>query len=221
MNSVDDRCDVTIAGRLARIHPLDLPRLCGELLSVLAGTTGIEPGSATLAPLAGVRDVNELARLDWEDLSAAVAVASDLSRPTCQVIVQHIRLFAERGVLHHCLFLAKSASTLWLHRTWAIPPCGLPGELESFGDEFEQALREADTAMHVGRAWLWAFQRHALRGVSLTKLQAFLKRANASYARYLQALQQADELAEYIAWYLEQTVGAEARTAQSPAWFAA
>lgn len=221
MNSIDERCDVTIAGRLARIHPLDLPRLCSDLCYVLCATTGIAPGHAIFASLAAVRDVNELARVDWEELIAAVAAASDLPEPACWSIVLHIRLFAERAVLHHCLFLAKSASTLRLRRTWEVPPFGLPEELGATSSEFEQALREADAAMQTGRACLWAFQRQVLKGVALTKLQALLKRANACYAQYLQALQQAEQLAEYIAWYLDQMVAEEARPAESLAWFAA
>ena len=36
VNGIDERCDVTLARILAQIHPLDLPRLCGEFLFVLS-----------------------------------------------------------------------------------------------------------------------------------------------------------------------------------------
>lgn len=215
--------DRAIAQLLAQVHPLHLSQLRAQLLLVLASTTGIGSGDRILAELAGVRNVNELARVDWEELSTAAAMASDLPEPTCRAIVLHIRLFAERAVLHHCLFLAKSASTLRLLDSWPVRYCGLPDELGRTNDEFDQALREADRALGAGRACLWAFAQLVQKGGTLQRIQALLKRANACYAYYLQALQQADELAGYISWYLTQQAESpgEVEPAARSAWDAA
>jgi hypothetical protein len=138
--------------------------------------------------------------------------------------VEHIRLFAERAVLHHCLCLSRSASTLGLMNAWPIHPGDVSRELMPIYEEFAQQLIEADAALELGRACLYTFQRQLSAQRSIRPLQGMFKRANAYYADYRQALNQADQLSSNMLSCLAQTPeeitdedGATAR----PAWYAA
>jgi hypothetical protein len=213
-------CDGIIARRLAQVHPLNLSQMRTQLLLVLAGTTGIGPEDRVFAELAVVRDVDELAGVNWEGLHDGISVASRLQEQACWVLVEQVRLFAERCVLHHCLCLSRSATTLWLKNTWPIHPNELPNELRPVYEEFAQRLAEADAALQSGRACLHAFQRQVLVQRSIRTLQDLLTRANACYADYLQALDLADQQARYILWYLseiQEDAAEEARATQRPA----
>lgn len=224
MNHQMNELDSIIAWRLARVHPLNLPLLRAQLLLVLSSATGIGPDDIVFAELAVVRDVEELARVNWEGFSAGISMSTCLPEQACWALVEHVRLFAERSVLHHCLCLSRSASTLWLMNSWPIPPASLPDELIRTYQEFEQWLVETDRALLSGRAHLHAFQCQVPVQRAIHPLQNLLKRANACYADYLHALDQADQLARYILWHLSQTQESAAEQTvanRQPAWHAA
>jgi hypothetical protein len=157
-------------------------------------------------------------------LSIGVSAATRVPEQACWALVEHIRLFAERTVLHHCLCLSKSATTLWLTNAWPIHSGGLPGELIPIYEEFVQRLTQADAALESGRACLHAFQRQVAAQRSIHPLQRLIKEANASYAAYLQELDQVGQLAGYLLSCLSQTreeSADESKEMSGPAWHAA
>jgi hypothetical protein len=190
---------------LGTIHPTHISRLSFQALVILAGTTGIDPNYAALAPLALARSADDLVRVEWDHLLAAVAPHSRLSENSLVTIFLHLRLFTERAALHTCLYRSRSASTLWSLGTWPLPRHGWPAELSACYGEFEQACREADAALQGGRACLQNFARLLPRERTFDLLQELLRHANTCYARYLQALLQADQLAGAIKEYLAET----------------
>lgn len=209
--------DRELVRALAGIHPANLPQLRLRLLAVLAGTMGIEPRHEAFAPLSLIRTIDELARVDWEAMSARIACLTRLPECARASIIAHVRLFAERSILLVCLHWSRSASTLWLQgETWSIPRRGWPSELSARYGEFSQVCNEADAALEQGRVSLQAFNRSLMTERTLSKPQALLKRANACYARYLQALHEADQVAESISWYLAAVQEPEADEKETP-----
>jgi hypothetical protein len=220
MNENDLKIDSVIVRQLAQIHLVDLPLILTKMRLVLSSTTGIELDHDAFAPLAVVWSIDELARVNWEELYTGILKHTCLPQQSCMAIIEHIRLFAEHAVLYHCFCRSKSASTLLLLHTWPISPHGLSAKLEQINDEFDQALKDADTALHKGRASMTAFRNLVLKGGAFHELHALLERADACYSHYLQALQQADQLAGHILRYLTQSAE-ETRSTSLPAWHAA
>lgn len=197
--------DPLIIRWLAHIHPLNLPRLRAALLTVLTSTTGIAPEHRVLVPLAAIRDSEAIVNIEWEAFYGEIAVATCLPADACWTVVEHVRLFAQRSVLHQCLYLAKSAVALRMTYTWPIPPDRIPGTLLPDYDEFEQALIDADRALQAGRACLQVFQHLIPHAQTLSPLQNLLTRANSCYIDYRLELQEANRLAATIIEQLTQT----------------
>ena len=197
--------DVVIVRRLAGIHPLNLPRLRSALLTVLTSTTGIAPDHSMFVPLATMRDSEDIENIEWEALDVEITVATCLPADACWTVVEHVRLFAQRSVLHQCLYLAKSAVALRMTYTWPIPPDRIPGTLLPDYDEFEQALIDADRALQAGRACLQVFQHLIPHAQTLSPLHNLLTRANSCYIDYRLELQEANRLAATIIEQLTQT----------------
>lgn len=187
---------------LASIHPAQLTRLSFQALIILAGTAGIEPTHPALIPLALARSADDLARVEWDSLLMAVAPRSHLPRPALTTIFLHLQLFTERAVLHTCLYCSRSASTQWALDTWSVPRHGWPQELAACYGEFGQACQEADRALQNGRSCLQSFVRLLPRECTFDTLQELLRQTNTCYARYLQAILVADQLASAIRDYL-------------------
>lgn len=208
-NETMDVLDREMVRVLASIHPAHLSRLGFHLLVILAGTTGIEPTHPVLMPLAQARTADDLARLEWDSLFTAVAPHSHLPRLALATIFLHLRLFTERAVLHTCLYRSQSASTLWTLGTWSIPRYGWPRELAACYGEFGRACQEADRALQSGRCCLQSFARLLPGEHTFETLQELLRQAGTCYARYLQALLQADQRADTIRDYCTEMRGPE------------
>ncbi len=187
--------------RCATIHPLNLSLLCSTVVEALAQATGVACGSQVFAPFWYTVTWQDLAHLPWGPLTERLRALATL--PAWQPVVEHVRLFADRAVLHHRLYLAKSGTTLKLLRKCYLP-AGLPLELIDIAVEFDQHLREMDEALRTGRAWLDHFGRQALLGEPVPALRAILEQARVYAAAYSSAqdaaYQIAEGVAEYLAW---------------------
>ena len=185
------------------VHPMHLQHLCSACIGVLAEIAGIERGNRVFAPLWYAVTWQDLARIPWGHLTERLRVRASLPAEQLEGAVEHVRLFADRAVLHHRLYLAKSGTTLQLLRKCYLP-AALPLELIDFAVEFHKHLREMDEALRTGRASLDHFQRQALLGEPFPVLRAILDQAQACAEAYSSAYTAAYQIAEgvdeYLAW---------------------
>jgi hypothetical protein len=182
---------------------LNLSLLCSAFVEVLAQATGVAPGSQVFAPLWYTVTWQDLAHLPWGQLTERLRALATLPAGQLEGLVEHVRLFADRAVLHHRLYLAKSGTTLKLLRKCFLP-AALPLELIDFAVEFHVHLREMDEALRAGRASLDRFGRLASLWEPAPALRVILEQAQACATAYSSAYNAAYQIAEgvdeYLAW---------------------
>lgn len=189
---------------LACIHPMNLAGLMARSVVVLASTSGLDEDHPIFMPLRAVRTPDELARFDWEKLTSNLQLQAWLHVQACRRAVRALRLLIDRALLHRQLYLSKSAMTLRLQGQCVLPSCVKPLELLELWYEFDQCMCEADRALHAGRKVLDQFQSQALQGMPYRVLRSLLDQARMCYESYRRELARADELADYVDWYLEE-----------------
>ena len=164
--------------RCLAVHPLHIEHLCSTSIGVLADVAGIEYGSRVFAPLRYTVAWQDLACVPWGQLTAQLRARTSLPTGQLEGLVELVHLFADRAVLHHRLYLAKSGTTLRLLRKCFLP-VALPLELLDFAVEFHRHLREMDEALRTGRASLDHFGRQASLWEPVPALRAILEQAAA------------------------------------------
>lgn len=194
--------DPIIVRKLAHIHPLRVPELLTQSIGILAGVTGIPQEHIAFADMRAVRSIQELAQIHWEELTGMMAVLTRLNSQACESLVEHVSVFADRAIHHHCLFLAKSASTTLLTQTHLLSVQTARLEMAGLNQEIEECVQRADQFLHAGRAHLNAFQHMALQQASYITLHALLQQAGDCYNQYWLAYQQLDDVIHHIGWYL-------------------
>jgi hypothetical protein len=203
---------VIVLQQLEQIHPMQLSRLVSRCLTILTSITGLACDHALFAPLRTARGWEDLTLLDWTELGQDMAEQGVLSVPACQCAVMSMQIVFERAQVHHQLYRAHSLTTLRLRQPETLLAHSLP-ELSQLSQEFDQAVYQADGALHAGRALSAQFQRTvedlveqfhfgALRGTWWICLQGLLDQMRARYAEYEQMLYTAFEHQGYIQWYL-------------------
>ena len=189
--------------RCIEVHPMHLGQLCSTFIGVLADVAGIDRGSRVFATLWYTVTWQDLARIPWGHVSEQLRVRASLPAEQLEGVVEDVHLLADRAVLHHRLYLAKSGTTLKLLRKCFLP-AALPLELIDYAVEFHKHLREMDEVLRTGRASLDRFQRQALLGEPVPALRAILEQAQACAEAYGSAYNAAYQIAEgveeYLAW---------------------
>jgi hypothetical protein len=214
-----------IVRSLACIHPMDLVGMMAESIVLLAHVSGLDEDHALFMPLRAVRTPDELAKVDWEELTRDLQFQAWLHAKACERTLLSIRLLADRALLHRLLYLSKSTSTLRLLGMVALPLCPMPLELLDLAEEFHQSMSEADRALHAGRTLLGQFQSQMLQGVPLIRIAPLLDQARMCYEDYQRKVEKASTRAGYARWYLKEnehsvasegTIASEATSQASP-----
>ena len=196
--------DPIITYKLAHIHPLRVPELLAHSIGILAGVTGIPQEHVAFAHMQTARSIQQLAQIDWAELTGMLVVLTRLSPQACKNLVEHVRLFADRAIYHHCLFLAKSASTTLLTQPHLLSLHTSRRELAGLRGEMEECVQRADLSLRTGRARLDTFQAMALRQASYGTLHTLLEQAGNYYHHYWLAYQQLHDVIHHMQWYLAQ-----------------
>jgi hypothetical protein len=89
---------------LARIHPIEIPRLTSSLSCLLATTAAIELEDSMFVTLKATRTISDLAAFGWDELQQGLLQRSTLSVEDVAHLMAIVWLFSHRALLHHGCF---------------------------------------------------------------------------------------------------------------------
>jgi len=204
---------VVVLLQLGSIHPMHLSQLVEQCLAILTSVTGLTHTHAPFIPLRAVQVWEDLALFDWQEMERDMTEQGMLSRDGCQCVVKSMQLMCDRALLHVRMHRAFSSTTLRLCQGSLRTSNHSCIELGQAYQEVEQAITQADKALHTGRALSSQFQREVerlagqfrggvLRPAWWEGLQGMLVRMYARYAEYEQLFAIAVEKQGFINWYL-------------------
>src|SRR5579862_4077883 len=185
---------------LAKIHPLQLPRLIVQTVLALAQATGV-PGVDTdaYAPLLIVKERKALETLDWGSVTQLLREKATCDEGVLGASIDAARLLLNRAELHAWLYLdAKHSSTLKLQGKYNMPTVSLPAEHLDEYAYFQQLLDKSDTALDAGQAGLNQFQQLAIHQTVYQQLRGVLDQSYTFYIQYDSARTQADRIFETL-----------------------